>query len=251
MNPDASAGTPCVFAGACHETLNFPAVPPVHSFLFPADGNIQARFAAQTLFCSSGMYIYLPAGGEAQLTLRCRRLILVRIPSACIPYPLSFGTAAIYEDPAAPDIFQALANACQGAGQASALAVDTQLLRLYAMHDALARAAGQEGQARISTGAALLELEFLRSEPISRYAQACLMGETRFRTLFSQHYGLSPVEYRIKLRLARAQALIRTARLPVHMAAQAAGFHSVSYFCRLYKQAYGHSPGAGEEDTNA
>lgn len=251
MKQDFSADAPCVFSGASQETLDFPAAPDVHSFLFPAEGSIRAHLSVQTLVCASGNYLYLPAGTAARLSFNCKQLILVRVPCAYIPYPLCFGGAAIYMEPSAPSIFQAIADAFQGAGLSSTLALDTQLLRLYVMHDALARAAGTDAQARIAKGAALLELEFLRSEPISRYAQACQIGETRFRTLFTQYYGLSPAEYRIKLRLKRAQALIKTARLPVYMAARAAGFHSVSYFCRLYKQAYGHSPGAGEEDENA
>lgn len=251
MDYKAAAGMSCIYSGAYCGTLQFPAEPPAHSFLFPSEGQIQAQADGLSLSCPPGAYLYLPAGCEAKLTIRCSQLILTRIAPEALRYPVCFGPASVYNDPAVGDVFHALAGTAGGAGLAAVFSADAQLLRLFAIHDALARAAGKDGWARIAPGAALLEQEFLRSEPISRYAQACSMGETRFRTLFTQCYGLSPGEYRIRLRLERAQTLIKAARLPIHTAAQAAGFHSVSYFCRLYRQTYGRSPSDGEEDIDA
>ncbi len=251
MKHSVFSGVSCVFAGTYHGMVYYPVNPPIHTFCFPVEGEIRAHISSQTLICAAGDYLYLPAGEAAHISACCNFCILVRIPAHCIPYSMCFGTAAVYKETAASSVFHALAEAYTGSGQASVFAMDTQFLHLLAMHDALACAAGSDAKAHIAPGVALLELEFLQNEPVSRYAEACLMKETRFRMLFSQCYGISPVEYRTKLRLERAQMLLQTACLPVKDVAQATGFHSVSYFCRQYKSAYGHTPGSGEAIEHA
>ena len=93
----------------------------------------------------------------------------------------------------------------------------------------------------------MLEHDFLKNDPVSRYAEACGMHENRFRSLFIKVYGCSPVDYRNRLRLDRARDLIRLFGLPVNAAADACGFNSASYFCRLYKKVFGVNPGGNAD----
>lgn len=81
------------------------------------------------------------------------------------------------------------------------------------------------------------------SEPISHYARLCHMSETNFRRLFRQHTGTSPLEYRNHVRLNMARAKLQSGEYNVFEAAQAVGFSNLSFFIRLYKKKFGHTPG--------
>ena len=100
---------------------------------------------------------------------------------------------------------------------------------------------------RIAKGVAALEAQFLQNEPISLYAQLCGIRENRFRALFTEQYGVSPVEYRNTLRMHYARSLMDRLHCSVAEAARASGFSSVSYFCRLHRKMFGISPAESEE----
>lgn len=98
----------------------------------------------------------------------------------------------------------------------------------------------------IYPGIKKLENEFLENSKIAEYAKLCNMSDNKFRSVFTSFFGISPIEYRNKLRLERARELMERMLLPVSEAAAASGFASVSYFCRLYKKTYGVTPGTGK-----
>lgn len=80
------------------------------------------------------------------------------------------------------------------------------------------------------------------NEKISFYARLCSMSEVNFRRLFKNYTGKSPIDYRNDLRLVNARALLQSSEYNVSEAAAALGFSNLSYFTRLYRQAYGHTP---------
>ena len=81
-----------------------------------------------------------------------------------------------------------------------------------------------------------------QNEKIAYYAALCDMSEAGFRRLFREYTGTSPVEYRNALRLQEARALLHSGEYNVSEAAEAAGFTNLSFFIRLYKKKYGHTP---------
>lgn len=105
--------------------------------------------------------------------------------------------------------------------------------------------------ARIAPGAAALEAQFMESTAISVYASLCGLRENRFRLLFTEQFGVSPVEYRNMLRMRYAHDLMDRMGCSVRDAARAAGFSSVSYFCRLHRKMFGTSPGGMEEQDDS
>jgi AraC-like DNA-binding protein len=60
--------------------------------------------------------------------------------------------------------------------------------------------------------------------------------------LFRRAYGLTPVEYRARLRLARARELLFAGAQPIAEIARAAGFADSTYFARVFRRAYGVTP---------
>ena len=80
------------------------------------------------------------------------------------------------------------------------------------------------------------------SVPISYYASLCYMNEATFRRCFRRYTGLSPVEYRNKLRMEEADRLIRSGEYSVREAAEAVGCFNGSFFAKTYKSYFGHTP---------
>jgi len=91
---------------------------------------------------------------------------------------------------------------------------------------------------------ALLALSegYAENKPIGYYASLCFMNEATFRRSFRKYTGLSPVEYRNKLRLEEADRLIRSGEYSVREAAEAVGCFNSSFFTKTYKSYFGHTP---------
>ena len=91
---------------------------------------------------------------------------------------------------------------------------------------------------------ALTELAgyFMENKKIPYYANLCGMSEVNFRRLFKEYTGTSPVEYRNKIRLTHAKLKLQSGEYNVSETAESCGFTNLSFFIRLYKKAYGHTP---------
>lgn len=77
---------------------------------------------------------------------------------------------------------------------------------------------------------------------ISELAEICGISISYFRTIFNSIYGISPIKYINKLKLSRAEELIKSGIYTIHEAAELSGFNDVCYFSREFKKAYGYSP---------
>lgn len=100
----------------------------------------------------------------------------------------------------------------------------------------------QPKYANIVPGVLLLQQTYLENIPITAFAEACKISESSFRGLFTAQYGLSPIQYRNRLRVQRAQAILAEGSSTVAEAAYASGFENISYFCRYYKRIVGETP---------
>ena len=83
---------------------------------------------------------------------------------------------------------------------------------------------------------------YAKNRPISDYAELCDMSEVNFRRLFREYTGMSPIEYRNDLRLNNAKNKLQSGEYNVTEAAEESGFSNLSFFIRLYKKKYGHTP---------
>ena len=83
-------------------------------------------------------------------------------------------------------------------------------------------------------------------EPASRTALADLAGISprQLERLFQAHLGSTIGEHYLRVRLDRAQALLRQTTMPVLDVAVACGFVSASHFSRSYRARFGFSPRA-------
>ncbi len=81
-----------------------------------------------------------------------------------------------------------------------------------------------------------------QNESVSHYAELCDMSEVNFRRLFKEYTGRSPIEYRNDIRLENARIKLQSGEYNVSEAAYNSGFSNLSFFIRLYKKKYGHTP---------
>jgi AraC-like DNA-binding protein len=77
---------------------------------------------------------------------------------------------------------------------------------------------------------------------LDELAQLAGLSMWRFATVFRQQVGVAPHRYICRLRLERAQALIR-AGVPAATAASEAGFYDQSHLSRHFKSVFGMTPG--------
>ena len=77
---------------------------------------------------------------------------------------------------------------------------------------------------------------------VSFYAELCDMSEVNFRRLFGEYMGMSPIDYRNDIRLINAKAMLQSGEYNVSEAAFESGFTNLSFFIRLYKKKFGHTP---------
>ena len=71
----------------------------------------------------------------------------------------------------------------------------------------------------------------------------CCLSVGSFRRLFSECMGLSPVEYRNKLRVQKAVDLLKMKKYSVGEVAEMVGISDIKYFSKLFKRYTGATPG--------
>ena len=95
---------------------------------------------------------------------------------------------------------------------------------------------------QILAGVLLLEQTYLENLPVSRFAETSNVSISLFRSLFSKQYGMSPIQYRNRLRITRAAEILSEGSCTISEAAYACGFENIGYFCRYYKKITGETP---------
>lgn len=89
-------------------------------------------------------------------------------------------------------------------------------------------------------------LSFHLGEPLSvaDMADRARLSPSRFAAVFRQHFGVSPHQYFLRLRIDHAQNLLASTDLPVKLIAEYCGFANVHHFSKAFKQRLNLSPGA-------
>ena len=93
-----------------------------------------------------------------------------------------------------------------------------------------------------------LNANYMKETSVEHLAELCSFSESHYRRLFKEYYGMSPVEYRSRLRVRQAQKLLQGGST-VTRAAEAVGIRDPAYFARLYKKYTGHTPGEEGKTT--
>ncbi|MDD5599654.1 MAG: AraC family transcriptional regulator, partial [Victivallaceae bacterium] len=87
-----------------------------------------------------------------------------------------------------------------------------------------------------------IESNYQHAITVSALAKRASMSEVTFYRLFKKAFNMSPVNYLIAVRIARAQEMLENSRLSVSEIASRTGFTDSNYFSRAFKKLSGASP---------
>lgn len=78
--------------------------------------------------------------------------------------------------------------------------------------------------------------------PISEIAKQCGISESGLRNLFSNVYGMSPLQYRLNIKINKAKYLLECTDMSVFDIGESLGFYDEAYFCKVFKSRVGVTP---------
>ena len=88
-----------------------------------------------------------------------------------------------------------------------------------------------------------LDTHITENVSIPELASMCLMSLTSFRMHFREYTGMSPVEYRVHMKITKAKQLLRNSgEMSVKEIALSLGFCETSYFHRVFYDMTGKTP---------
>ncbi len=99
----------------------------------------------------------------------------------------------------------------------------------------------QTANPRIRQAVEYIDSHYREQIGLREVSQALEISENYLSNLFKQETGWHFVEYLNEVRLHRAKRLVANGNLKVYEIARQCGFHSVAYFCRLFKEKTGMS----------
>ncbi|NCB31176.1 MAG: response regulator [Clostridia bacterium] len=102
------------------------------------------------------------------------------------------------------------------------------------------RQSPQEGT--VGQAIAYIQNNFYRSLSLEEVSHALHMNPNYLSGLFKAKTGMKYIDYLTRLRLEKADQLIRRTDLRVAEIAQMVGYASIKHFGRLYREAYGLNP---------
>ena len=85
---------------------------------------------------------------------------------------------------------------------------------------------------------------YARPIGVAKMAKVAKLSRFHFSRLFREARGISPGQYLYGLRLVFAMRLAQTGEYAVKDIAKQCGFTSPNYFCRVFRQTYGITPGS-------
>ncbi|MBO5270967.1 MAG: helix-turn-helix transcriptional regulator, partial [Clostridia bacterium] len=94
----------------------------------------------------------------------------------------------------------------------------------------------------IRDGIRLLIAEWNLNTPIDRYAEVSGVSIGGFYRLFKSWAGISPNEYRTRMRISAAKSMLRNSSLSIREIAMQIGYSDPYYFSRCFRRSVGVSP---------
>lgn len=96
----------------------------------------------------------------------------------------------------------------------------------------------------------IMNREYNKNYSLESYASMCNMSKFHFIRIFGDITGMSPVEYRNKIRMEHAKELLEESDMTISEISSSLGFSSASYFCDAFKKKNGISPAGYRRKSN-
>lgn len=92
----------------------------------------------------------------------------------------------------------------------------------------------------IDIGKQMLESE--NDYSINQIAKECAVSVSGFRSAFKNACGVSPIEYKMSIKINRAKYLLQSTSMSITEISDNLGFYDTAYFCKTFKKYTGCSP---------
>ena len=97
--------------------------------------------------------------------------------------------------------------------------------------------------AKLKASIDYMNKEFKQNPPLEEIAAKSNLAPNYFHRVFKKHFGLTPLNYMLKMRMEIAVRLLTTSSKSVKEIAYEAGYNNEFYFYRQFKKHYNYSPG--------
>jgi len=239
---------PCHVA-ACHRFEMKPV--PIDRFVYITEGTAVFSFGNETLRAGKNDMVYLPCDTayrskwQENADFMVIDLLLHDADAKPIRFDDRAGVLFCDRHGTYRGLLEELASKANASGPFDWLErLSLSFKLLYEMARDTNRTQLDENSRKIKAGLSYLTHNFALDFPIEQLAKMCGMSEGSFRRIFSECMGMSPVEYRNRLRINRATELLKTGEYTVSETADAVGIHDIKYFSKLFKKYAGVTPRA-------
>jgi len=211
----------------------------VNGFMYVKNGKCRYDFAGQSFEMEAGSLVYLPYGS-------CHRMTVLSedISFYCVNFILTVsGEVALFSDcpvKLTDRLSPEVAESISAMETEHSTVVKTE--KLCFLLSALGKSATSPRAEKLYPAVTYIH-EHL-TEPFSSQilAERCYLSSAQFYNLFLAEYEITPLMYRNRLILSRAEALLMQEGITVSEVAESLGFESNAYFSRFFKKHKGISP---------
>ena len=209
---------------------------PYAAFSFRLTGDAKFEIAGKSFYVKSGDILYIPANMPYKVEYSCSESIVVHFSDCSYQEPENITP----ENPTAMEAcFQRLLESWNETGSVNGAK--------SAVYDILERISRDKKMAASDTALFncvryLEEHAFDVDMDVEEICRIGFMSASSLQRAFNEHFGMSPKQYLIKLRMSQALTLLAEGTLSVKEISDACGFRDDKYFSRAFKRKYGYPP---------
>lgn len=216
---------------------------PCNGFFYLASGSCHYSFDGGEFSLAPGAVIYLPFASHHTLTLTSESIRFYRVD-----FTLTVnGEVALFSDrpmkitdTAPPECIEAIYTLEGDFGIGDNTVIKTE--KICTIFSSLQKATMSINTKRLMPAVKYIQEHAVDSINCGALAELCFLSTSRFYELFRAEFGVTPLEYRDRLLIRRATALLSAGDISIREAAFAAGFENAAYFSRFFKKHVGVSP---------
>ena len=214
-----------------------------HGFIYMVRGKMRDEFATEKMDLQAGDLVFIPKNtvytGTYLEDHTQIKLVQFDIASGSLPPYLS--SPIKLEVPRASELIEAFFRPIEDQMNNHPFYYMSCLYRLLWQVDECCYKVPAKYK-KLQSALSEISEHYAENRSVSFYADLCDMSEVNFRRLFREYIGMSPIDYRNDIRLNSAKAKLQSGEYNVSEAANLCGFTNLSYFIRLYKKKFGHTP---------
>lgn len=99
-----------------------------------------------------------------------------------------------------------------------------------------------KSDASVNRGILYIENNYMKNTDVDELAKMCYTSSSTFRRKFREATGMSPIEYKNKLKITKASELLKTGEYSVSEAAKEVSIDDIYYFSKMFKKYMGTTP---------